>query len=127
MYAMRLLLNMEATGQKPTLDTLLKDTARVPVFHGDFIANEAIGDTLAQRLRVQHPFVGAKPEYAAAYEAEPYVKYLDWLARGVKANPDYALINRIRQEGNAYDSPSWDEYWKRAAPILKEVWNTPAK
>jgi hypothetical protein len=127
MYAMQFLLALGATGQRPSLDALQKDTAQVSVFHGDYTTSNAIGTTLTKALRSRHPFVGTTPENAAAYEAEQYLPYLDWLSRGAKAAVDYELINRLRQEAKAYDSPSWEEYWKRARPILKEVWTPPSK
>ena len=123
MYAMETLLWLNAVAQKPTLDRLLEDIASVPLPNNGSLGR--IGALLADRTKTSSIFSHAAFEHASD-EAEQYLLEIDWLARGEKAE-GLNMLNRLRQEAKTLESPTWDDYWKRAAPILREAWTPPAK
>jgi broad specificity phosphatase PhoE len=56
-----------------------------------------------------------------AFEAENYADWLDVFAGGEPNR--FELVNRLRSEAGTHNAESWDDYWRRAKPLLETVWD----
>ena len=123
MYGVELLTRLNATGQYPAVQKMVKDDGPVAVFHGDYTRNTTVGAKTAEWLKQGNlrPASAPDEENTVAYEAENYLDWLDEFAGG-KPN-QFVLVNRLRQEGGTIKSKSWDDYWQRAKPVLQSVWD----
>lgn len=123
MYGVELLTLLNATGQYPAVQKVLKDDGQIQVFHGDYTTKTTVGGQTAEWLKQGRlrPASAPNEDGAVAYEAENYLDWLDVFAGG-KPNR-FDLVNRLRTEAGMYKAKSWDDYWRRAKPVLAAAWD----
>jgi hypothetical protein len=127
LYAAEILIRQGAEGQIATLLELAGQELPVTKLGGDVLRKTTLAKSVMNDLRTTHPFVRrfiADPIQTPAFEAEEYVRWLDRFQRpeldNFKASSE--LRNRLRQEADTLNANSWPDYWKRAKPVLDEVW-----
>jgi hypothetical protein len=113
-YGIDLLRQLGAHGQARALETLAADKRPVSVSHGDYSVNEPVG-TYATSVLVA---MRAHHKGAAAYdEGIAYLRALEGRSSvGIRDGTKLMLL--VRDKGRAGDSRSWDDFWKRARPVL---------
>jgi hypothetical protein len=123
MYGVEILRDLNAIGQYAAVQKMRKDNGSIVVSHGDYILKTTVGAQTAQWLKLGalRPASAPDEKYAVAFEAENYADWLDVFAGG-KPNR-FVLINRLRQEAGTHVAKSWDDYWRRAKPVLETVWD----
>lgn len=119
LYGARLLVRLAAAGQLPTLERLSKDPARINIFRGDVTERTTIGKEVSSWIKTNSVFRNERkpdPKYGVCFEAENYVT---WLVRVHSKHPSGAdLVNQLRQQAKTIQATSWDDYWRRAKPLL---------
>lgn len=123
MYGVEILRRLNAIGQYPVVQKVLKDDGPIAVFHGDYTINTTVGKQTAEWIKggSLRPASAPEEKYAVCYEAENYADWLDVFAGG--AENRYVLVNRLRTEAGTHKAESWDDYWRRAKPVLETVWD----
>jgi hypothetical protein len=123
MYGVEILSRLNATGQYPAVKGVLKDDGRIEVSHGDYTTKTTVGAETAAWLKrgMLRPASAPGEKNAVAYEAENYLDWLDVFAGGEPNR--FVLLNRLRQEAGTIEAKSWDEYWRRARPVLEAAWD----
>jgi hypothetical protein len=123
MYGVELLTWLNAIGHYPAVKKMTKDDGRIEVSYGDASGKTTVGAHTAQWLKqgLLRPASAPDEKNAVAYEAENYLDWLDVFAGG-KPN-QFVLLNRLRQEAGTLEAKSWDDYWRRAKPVLEAAWD----
>jgi hypothetical protein len=122
-YGVEILRGLNAVGQYPAVEKLLTDSGPITVSHGDYSDKTTVGRQTAAWLKggALRPASDPKDKRAVCFEAENYADWLDVFAGG-KPNR-FELVNRLRQEAKTIDAASWDDYWRRARPVLEKAWD----
>jgi len=128
-FGVHLLMELKAGGQAASLAALTGDSAIV-IAGEDEPQERATIAALAGGYARGYPFANHGPEVAGGVprtvpgDAE---EFLGAVARedGVEM-PEYALVNRLRDDAKTATARSWDEYWQRARPVLEAMWDAPA-
>ena len=115
-YGVEGLTHLLAMSQLPRLIALQSDRTSIEVFRGDYTDRTTIGAIVSARLNSLSYFISRlKPKRKASDEAEEYISELC---------PEGGYINSLRKQllrGMTREPGSWDEYWRRAGPILEEL------
>ena len=123
-YGVEILLGLNAIGQYPLVQRLTSDDEPLTVLGGDWVERTTVGEATTMRLRsgALRPASAPDGELAVVLEAENYLDWLDYFARGEDVRS--RLLNRLRQEAGTLEAASWDDYWRRAQPVLEAVWDS---
>lgn len=124
LYGAEILRRVEAIAQIERLKKLGMDPAPISLFFGDYTDRTTVGKTVSQALKsssVFRRFVLKDIKYPIGFEVEEYLRSLILIVEK-PLKPSYQLINELRQKGRTYQAISWDDFWKRAIPVLKEKW-----
>jgi hypothetical protein len=128
-FGMHLLMEVKAGGQAAALAALSGDSTVVIAGEDEPQERTSIAVLAASYARAfpfsNHGLVveGGVPR-TLPVEAE---EFLGAVARqdGVDM-PEYALVNRLRDDAKTKTARTWDEYWQRARPVLESMWDAPA-
>jgi hypothetical protein len=113
-YGVEGLTHLRAMSQLPRLIALQSDPTRIEVFRGDYTDRTTIGKIVSDDLRGLSYFVSRlNPKRdAPAFEAEEYISELC---------AELYMVNALRKRGRTLQASSWDDYWRRAGPILEQL------
>jgi hypothetical protein len=128
-FGLHLLVELKAGGQQAALAALGGDSTVVIAGEDEPQERTTIAALVASYGR-DFPFSnhGAViPGTVARSVGGEGEEYLAAVARqdGVDG-PEYALINRMRDDAKTATAHSWDEFWQRARPLLEVLWDAPA-
>jgi len=128
-FGLHILMELKAGGQAASLAALSGDSTIVIAGEDEPQERTTVAALAASYARA-FPFSNHGPEVAGGPprtvpgEAE---EFLGAVARqdGV-AMPEYALVNRMRDDAKTATARTWDEYWQRARPVLESMWDAAA-
>ena len=131
LYGAELIRMVQATGQVNIFEKLRKDSTRIDVDHGDYISHTTVGEVILGWIEDIYPIDKRHlpdPTYAVCLEAAQYVHWLE----GKGGDPHHRritsqLVNRLYEETQTCNATSWEDYWNRARPILREYYDKGSK
>ena len=126
LYGAEVLRLVEAWVQKDVWELLLQDRGPVTIFRGCFDEPTTVAGAASDWLRFSSGRRDFDNPNVPRYAARTAWRYLLWLGQFDKEGPasptDTTLANVLSQRADTMAAESWDDYWDRAEPVLRDVW-----
>jgi hypothetical protein len=111
-YGIEILARLGARGQLAALQAVMADQTPIRVDHGCYAEETTVGAEARDELQML-------TSYNSRPSAEPEA-YLTAIAL-LQGKSD--LVNELRQEARTFEATSWDDFWRRAKPMLAAEWD----
>lgn len=126
LYGAEVLRYVQAWGQTTVWQSLLQDDGAVTIFRGCYDEHTTVAGAVGDCLRVNSSYRDFSDPNAprhTACVAEGYALWLGQFDKGGPASPiDTTLTGMLRQYADTMAATSWDDYWNRAEPVLRDTW-----